>query len=781
MSHSDVLQLLDTSLIRLPALNQRIDYVTFLESRQGLEKAKETYNHNRLNYKQKCIYDYFLQHLNTICLVQAGPGCGKSFLLNTIAHSNPHLRIELIIFKKDLLRSFTAENIQKWTVARFMMNLLSINYKEYEALEEQLSWSYTPYEFMLIVISLLKAARLPDFKGSVVFLDEYTVIPKPLLFIILTLLNYYKIGTIICGDMFQLQNIHNSKHTEYLSSHSLACEFVPADANFTLEKNERCSNKEYNSIIRFFSKLSSSKKLDDLAYAVVAAVFPRQLFACIKFEQIHMAGTHEELTQLQHFISCQNGYPGEFYTIDQSRLRNPALVKDELIPTQTMLHYMKQLSENEERLKRGEPTHMVTVQKFLPYIPLVVGGEYYVGQYSEQFIGVLKEIIRDEAGVINSLKMYMLRNEQMIEINRSSNDAVIFDRHKQFLLQDGKRTLPGKIYGFPIYLTNFKTMHQGQGCTIPNKKINMILTRTTGEGLYVGASRVTDSRQIERVVIPNQIQHLVSTIINFPCLVRGESVSAELLENKFFEGGKYVSYNIKESEDLKQLGFLTYQFFFNCNDYVKRDDIRRQISHIVTFNPERFSPKVLSAQKLIDASIALKKKESITLMTLQKILQLRDIFLALAQINEIDRNVWLHEFILCDPYMRSVLPESFVSNSRNMDTYDERDSKFLVTFASLNESYHMETSSIEYIKSVSKTSIRTNETDQQSHARYKVEEVEKNVFLESSEFCANLVGCLRNEGSVNEEWLMNQLNVMLRLEENNREMNPKKKKHKYFN
>lgn len=123
----------------------------------------------------------------------------------TIAHSmiaNGD-RSNIVIYKNNLLDVYRFCSYG-YSLAQFIMRLFVIDFKTYQALERNLSSPISLEYFVATVIQLFNSVTLTkkyvDFYKNLLILDEYTVIPKPLLLIVLMVLHRSKIRAVICGD-----------------------------------------------------------------------------------------------------------------------------------------------------------------------------------------------------------------------------------------------------------------------------------------------------------------------------------------------------------------------------------------------------------------------------------------------------------------------------------------------------------------------------------------------------------------------------------------------------
>lgn len=713
---------------------------------------EELYTYEHLNVEQKVIYDYVMANPTDIITIQAGPGCGKSFVLKTIAYNIKNYSKQVIIFKHDLLRSFIHCGTML-TVAKFIMMTLNIGYFDYKALDRQISMNITSNEFMLSIIALVKKSELKNVTCAILFMDEYTIISKPMLLVMLMVLEHHKVGTIICGDKNQLQNIHNSTHA-ILSSHTIAASFSARE--FNLHINERCKDIEYNNFVSFFADFSSNRKLDSYAYAILSAVFMKQLVQLPEYNTIHLASTHQELANLMHTMVCNKKYDTDFYRIDQSRIQDkPHAVLQNTLAT---VEYLASARKNNSVPVPG---------KFLPYLPLVIGARYYVCKHSDYSQGVLIEYRRDE-GIIKML----LDNGTVKEYSRMNATKVIFEEHTEYLLRsiDTGRNVFGSIYGFPIYPANFMSIHKCQGCTIRGD-LDLILNKTTFQGLYVALSRVTSPTQIRRITIPNQVSHLVSTIVNFPehCDIAGGQLKIDLIKERMIN---YKYYQI-DNNNLHRISELCLDFVL-ANSTEARIELRKQI---IQFLDGRIKLDILKVSMVNEPC-------DYNLLTISRIIKYRDVFRALSTLNVLDYNVWLHEFILACPDMSLFLQSNDknkepVINKRHMITYNCDSKSTLTKLCDWSKCYSMDVATTAYIKHFAKTNVHIEREEiDKSLQLHCIENPSDLVFLETTEFCCKVYRMYENDTKITMPWLINELNIMLMHAKlmNNYNLEPQKNK-----
>jgi hypothetical protein len=323
----------------------------------------------------------------------------------------------------------------------------------------------------------------------------------------------------------------------------------------------------------------------------------------------------------------------------------------------------------------------------------------------------------------------------------STHDNVIFDQHKEFLLS-GER---GSIYCYPLYPANFMSIHKCQGCTI-TEDLNLILPNTNYQGLYVALSRVTTPKQISRIVIPDQISHLISTIINYPELIYNQSVSVQSVREKMINYTHYVI------ADNVTFCLLATEFILST-DPKHRSHVRDKIIHTVN---------TLGCQRRLIRTKQINSVEENSLITMGKIIKYRDVFLALSHLNTYDRNVWVHEFLINNPDMMELLPNDVRElNCKSMLAFEEKKPNVITRFAGLNSNYNLEISTVEYIKSIASIQTRVSDEDKEAYANVRIEQLDNNIYSESTKFCAKVYKRYMQKQPITVDWLIDELNLML--------------------
>lgn len=533
------------------------------------------YKVSNLDPDQIQFYNVISSKIEKCCLLQSGPGSGKTFTLITIAE-NFDKNVTVVIFKNDSLEPFqgicsTASN------AKFFMLLFKMPYMMFKNLSNNLTFNLNPMEITFAVIEFLKIADLTYFSNNLMIFDEYTVIPKTLLFVILILFNHYKIQTIFSGDKHQLQSIENKKSE--ISSFNMVKLFSKKSYEFSI--NHRCSNEKYNIFINHLSKFSSTNLMDFYIEALITAMFYKQMInnnqTSDELKNIIMAAHHSVISkELSNLLSKYNtpvSYywikPPKQYSESVSNYMRRYLLNNNfyltpagasyssksrlfnLIQNKINLESSKQ-SANAEQIeyidrqltliknslietyieiygRRPDDDETITPveieEKFLPFIPLIEGGKYFYEHFSESNIVILEKIVMKPNELYQEVDHLTIREKDSFkskDIFIKKCDDVTFSEHKNFLVNlpsQFNHEKSGSLLNFNIYPANIMTLYMAQGRTISDK-INLILTKnTTNQAIYVGFSRVNDPSQFAKISTPHQFEMLLSLIINFPELL----------------------------------------------------------------------------------------------------------------------------------------------------------------------------------------------------------------------------------------------------------------------
>lgn len=561
-----------------------------------------------------------------------------------------------VIFKNDLLAQF--EPMTKvYSVAQFFIEILKLpDLMVYKNFTNQLTARITPTDYVKLFASILSRVSIIDMRDVLVILDEYTIINKTLLFILLVVFKHYKIGCILSGDKNQLQTIGDSKNTRATESYELAQLF--ADKTFNFTKNERCVCPKYNEMIKLVSRYSTDKKLDDFGYAMVTAALFENMNGVAQFSDTFISSTHRSLAITQHTMTID---PNEdiktsFYMWDNTKKVGKTIIRildknGVVIPAIQMPSVVSEYAQWATRMHNNTDSRNLNKNtifpfKFLPYIPLKVGCYYYVHHYSDSCIGELINIDLDN----KILTLRMQQTKSIVRVVQSSQyEGVIFEEHRFWLknVQGFEEAFNGnsrKIFNYPIYPAKFMTIHRAQGCTISDR-INMDLTASNYQALYVAMSRVNDKSQIINVKIPKQLAHTLSVIVNFPqyCNV-GVELTGKDIESKL--KSNYLLYTPKR-DWITHYANLVQRFL---NEVDNRGEIRKEI--LCGLNARCMSEIIAITEPQESAQQEELEIENSQLL-FSHILKYLNYYKCLSNWPDRDRLYWIHEFLRLMPEFKS--------------------------------------------------------------------------------------------------------------------------------
>lgn len=581
-------------------------------NRKQRKTAENKLNLDSLDSSQLAFVNYMNETKSPIVLIQSSPGTGKTYTLR-IYCSMKESEVEVIIFKRDLLNSFNTLCDTR-TNAQFFMQCFDFKqYFNYLSIENFLNSKMTPLELFLIIRKLVSNFSVDRSKTKI--FDEYTFIPKPMLFALLLSFKHYNIPAILCGDKHQLQTIQKTKLIN-VSSYTMTEKF--SDKVFNFSTNHRCSDSYHNQVIEYLSSLSCDSRLDDIGFSIIATLHQKQIIANWEQESlknVFMASTHKNLSITIDSLVKLYMIPYSYYFIESSyqdpRI-NGVLIANGLYKCKAVIEY------EENNYSPG---------KFLPYIPLIIGAKYFILSYTEDSIGTLLDIeYREENEVKIPNALTFLLNGRHVKVHKQATNKATFDQHLKFLL--GEHSI-GKLLNFPISMANLMSMHMAQGRTITDNLNLIISEETTYQGFYVAESRVTKIEQIFKVSIPHQLRYLLSSILNFPELCENHQVSIDILKMRIEQN--YKIYELIDSTKNNMIAIQVLDFIYSDNS-IKKHEIRNSLINLnLPF-------------KLVNKKEENVKDEEIYSMLYDN----GTLILALSKLDDLDAFVWIHEFSKCE-------------------------------------------------------------------------------------------------------------------------------------
>lgn len=548
----------------------------------------EYYTKDSLNPQQRMIFDFIINNPTQHISLNAPPGTGKSYTLKTIAtQCNP--KMYSVVYKHDLVQSFMLLAVPK-TAASFFMSLFDLKYSHYTALTNYLSVDVSPGYYLMMLIQLVRRAMVKEPLKYLYIIDECTVLPKLLLVSVIMYLKHYKCGLILCGDNNQLGAIHESSNSKQ-STFELIKPLM--DREFTLITNERCSDPEYNKVLRYFGSLSSEQKLYPIIQAFISIRFFRLLTSISDINDVHLGALYKYITDDIHSKYIELGV-----------LKAPYfLIENSMVGT----------TEAYDTFKDSE-----SVGKFIYYLPISKDLVYYYKSISETSKVKIIEIEKE------TLTIQSIYNEKDINIiGRSSIGKCIMDNHKEYLCKNRF----GVLYNFPIYPANIMSSHMSQGCTIP-KNVQINLYEATMKSVYVMFSRIMQESNITRINMPDAPNYMLSAILATDKLC---DPSHQFTFDEAYNIIREFKYYTLNSELYKLLGE-----FCSTLNVDKRKNIRK-IMQEKTENENFMMLEFLEEKPTFNYN-----------KTLINIIKYKDIVLLLAHVPPQIAAIWIHEYSIAN-------------------------------------------------------------------------------------------------------------------------------------
>ncbi|KAJ8670200.1 hypothetical protein QAD02_001459 [Eretmocerus hayati] len=248
--------------------------------------------------------------------------------------------------------------------------------------------------------------------------------------------------------------------------------------------------------------------------------------------------------------------------------------------------------------------------KFLQYLPLVVGMQYYYELQWEKLVYELVSInLADESKISHSdtVTLRKIDTNEIIVVPRSLNcSGVMHEEHKAFLLsgyEDKTYSFEadGNVVNFPISPKITYTAYKVQGETIDGP-INMILNHADYDTLYVIMSRVKSKRSIECLDFPQKELFLLSVVTNFDELETCKSVNLDSILKKLFSvafrNEEFVVHRACRSKPLREITFNKLIEFASEPIGSKRSQLFAELRFLVKkyfhSSPLRIEPWLLS-------------------------------------------------------------------------------------------------------------------------------------------------------------------------------------------
>ncbi|KAE9530080.1 hypothetical protein AGLY_011542 [Aphis glycines] len=423
-----------------------------------------------------------------------------------------------------------------------------------------------------------------------------------------------------------------------------------ATKEFSMTRNHRCQDLDYNKKIELLSNYSCDSHLDEWSYALLGAMFFKNMIQQIDKSDTLLATNHIHLSEaLDKLIITDNVLREPWLIESDSSFRvygRETEPNSNLYHPNTLLLYMQALTvvDDDRTAHVSKKTKLEPVNryhcrgKFLSYLPLIIGQVHFVRFYSEWCLGTLVKITPNNDGDIKSVTVRMHDSESFVTLEKSSNcKNVMFDKHSHYLINSGLDTRSpkqepgrGKLYNFPIYPAFVMSIYMCQGRTISNR-VSFILTNATYQSLYVAASRITSSDNVNAIIVPNSLSILLSTIMNFD--TTSGKITIEEINKKLVNG--FYKYYVLPPQYLDLLYFI--------GECVSNSDIntRRMYRKSIFGLVEKYQiPFTIIQPKTIlsDTDVTLNA-------TLAFIIQHKITMTMLVNVDQTNRHLWIRLFL----------------------------------------------------------------------------------------------------------------------------------------
>jgi len=271
--------------------------------------------------------------------------------------------------------------------------------------------------------------------------------------------------------------------------------------------------------VNFIGTLSNDRELDEWGYALVSAMFYKNLIKNVEPADTILARNHKSLTETVVKMVNEKKILASYWHIKKSeKFVLPSIVRNH--------------------------------EKYLMFLPLIVGNPYFVNVFTERMLCTLESIDFNNQTEIQTVTVRMSKTHELRQIERGICSGVMFEKHLAYLLNGGDDRLSwdsscDDLYNFPLYPAFIKTIHMSMGRTI-RSRVSLRLNESTYQCLYVAMSRVTSLENINSVVIPSQLQHLISVLLNFDVTDLKPLKIGQIKEKML--NGNYVYYDVMSPE-----------------------------------------------------------------------------------------------------------------------------------------------------------------------------------------------------------------------------------------
>jgi len=364
--------------------------------------------------------------------------------------------------------------------------------------------------------------------------------------------------------------------------------------------------------VNFIGTLSNDIKLDEWGYALVSAMFYKNLIKTVEPADTILARSHKNLTKTLVKMVTDKNIPRSYWYIKRS--------EKFILP----------------RLEIGND------EKFLMFLPLIEGNPYFVNKFSERMLCKLERInFRDEHQTdIQTVTVRMSKTNELKQIEREICSSVMYENHLAYLLNGGDDSRSNNLscddlYNFPLYPAFSMSIHMSMGRTILGH-VSLILTGSiTYQCLYVAISRVRSPESINSVEIPNKLQYIISVLLNFD-VTDLIPLDIGLIKEKMLNDN-YVYYDVSPEKHHNIIKAATLSLSLDSKN--ERVAAREDLKYLVMANGV---PKSVLRLNINQAN---KDQSGMYRVVLPFLLKMKNTITSLATLTPLESRVWLHEFL----------------------------------------------------------------------------------------------------------------------------------------
>ncbi|UDM55347.1 helicase 2 [Phenacoccus solenopsis nudivirus] len=620
----------------------------------------------------------------------------------TVAHTlmSKHDQLpHIVIFKNDLINKYRY-CASGFSFAQFCIYAFDLsNLESYKSIERIVNRNTSAECYMTMILQLIRNFRVKstprnnvsvmDLRGNMIFFDEYTVISKPLLYVILTACKINNLRHCFCGDCGQLGCITTSTHSNNTSSYDIIRAF--ADKTFTLDDYVRCNDVEYNRKIALVGSISGNEKLGLQGNALAAAIFFPNLINSIHSDDTFIMNNHRPISHTMH-VELMKSLNTQIVYNENRRVVEGAAFKYTIHYAYSFWRLEKTRAEVEGvqgnnnvfvpkpvyRYELGVKMHEIIKSptstpeektyaerfmrehvpgKYLPYLILKVGSIYYYKVFSESSLCILREIYctNNDPSKPRQLAIEMLdenaqpNGSRIIIQNFSKCNNVVFSQHLNYLTNNGDDTRSGSgtLINFALYPKFYMSVYMSQGCTITSK-VSFNTEDFNYQSLYVMMSRVNTPKNINSVLVENPIAQLVSIIMNFDVVSCDNVIDVDEIEDKIL-CNTYTLYNVAYvSNENGNTSHLMQLIRIIMNTNIDKPTRREYMENLRELIYARVHSGDITVTRIPPRENYIKQNtqtKHVTQNTMNFMLKYRSIFAALSRLGQIESSIWLRAFL----------------------------------------------------------------------------------------------------------------------------------------